>query len=48
MIERLKTYPCPESDPLGPHEGAVLLSDEIERYVKEFRLIDPFNLNSFT
>lgn len=45
MIERLKDlkeYPCHESDSLEPPVGAVLLSDEIERYVKEFRLIDPF------
>lgn len=42
-MKDLKEYPCPESDPLGPLGGAVLLSDEIERYVKEFRLIEPFN-----
>lgn len=28
---------------MEPPAGAVLLSDEIERYVKEFRLIEPFN-----
>ncbi len=33
--------PCPENDPLG--EPGVLLSDEIERYVKWFKLIDPFD-----
>ncbi|KFD42568.1 hypothetical protein HY02_00295 [Peptococcaceae bacterium SCADC1_2_3] len=45
-LELSKKYPeylpcCPEEDPKG--EPGVLLSDEIERYVCEFKLIDPFN-----
>lgn len=42
--ERLKKYQCPDSDPYGTF--GVLLSDEIERYVAWFRLIDPFDCNN--
>ena len=42
--ERLKNYPCLEIDPL--ETAGVLLSDEIEYYVKEYKLIDPFNIDN--
>lgn len=42
--ELLKKYRCPEHDPLGT--VGVLLSNEIEEYVKQFKLIDPFDSNN--
>lgn len=42
--ELLKQYPCPKKDPLKT--VGVLLSDEIEYYVNQFKLIDPFYPNN--
>jgi deoxycytidine triphosphate deaminase len=42
--ELLKQYPCPKKDPLKT--VGVLLSNEIEYYVNQFKLIDPFNQNN--
>ena len=39
--ERLKALKCAETDPINTH--GVLLSDEIEYYVKNFDLIRPFS-----
>lgn len=39
--ELLKNYHCSEADPL--ETAGVLLSDEIEYYVRKYKLIDPFN-----
>jgi deoxycytidine triphosphate deaminase len=41
LLEQLK---CFEQDPL--RTTGVLLSDEIEEYVKQFKLIDPFDPNN--
>ena len=38
---RLASYLCPETDSLGT--TGVILSDEIEEYVRQFKLIDPFD-----
>lgn len=40
-LERLKHFPCPQSDPREPVPTGVLLSDEIEHYVHTIKLIDP-------
>src|SRR5262245_57936495 len=40
--KRLASYLCPEADSLGTTTG-VLLSDAIENYVRQFKLIDPFD-----
>lgn len=40
----LEKFPYPKEDPKG--EPGILLSDEIERYVKEFKLIYPFDKNN--
>jgi dCTP deaminase len=45
LKELLEKFPDVEEDPKGGTPG-VLLSDEIKRYVKEFRLIWPFNQNN--
>lgn len=37
----LKQYQCPEHDSLGT--VGILLSDEIEYYFKQFKLIDPLD-----
>jgi len=38
--EELKQYPCPKTDDLKTL--GVLLSDEIEYYIKKYKMIDPF------
>lgn len=40
----LEGYPCLDKDPL--HTVGVLLSNEIEYYAINHKLIDPFNLNN--
>jgi hypothetical protein len=42
-FERLASYGCPERDDRAQKPCGVLLSDEIEYYVKLCRMIDPFN-----
>jgi deoxycytidine triphosphate deaminase len=41
-VDRLEQYACPENDPRKDAPRGVLLSDQIEHYVKTFKLIDPF------
>ncbi|MFZ2071323.1 MAG: deoxynucleoside kinase [Halobacteriota archaeon] len=42
--ELLKNYQCLEIDPL--ETAGVLLSNEIKYYVKEYKLIEPFNIDN--
>src|SRR3972149_3072064 len=44
--ERLSKYPCPEKDTREKETFGVLLSDEIEYYVREHKMIDPFNIEN--
>ncbi|MGH9433594.1 MAG: dCTP deaminase domain-containing protein, partial [Terriglobia bacterium] len=42
-FNRLNSYFCPEDDSRPGKPCGVLLSDEIEHYVQQFRMIDPFD-----
>lgn len=42
-LQKGKLPPCPKEDSEKEGEPGVLLSDQIERYVEEFKLIDPLN-----